>query len=272
MKHLKLSIFFLFLAFFSQTGFGQMTLSFTINDVSCNGGSDGSITVHVDGGVPPYTYTWSTLDVFTTADTFSIISGLPAGTTYWVQVTDSDIPENGAFSPLLTVNEPLPLSIDSENKTDITCNGVNDGTITITASGGNPPYEYSIDGGSNFFANGGNFSGLAGGIYPVVVRDSKNCSTSGSSLTIVDPPGITIASQIPVDISCNGLTDGTITITASGGTPPYQYSIDGGANFLANGGIFTGLSAGDYDIAVRDFNLCAKNGATLTIVEPPLLV
>ncbi len=273
MKHLKLSIFILFLALLSQTGLGQMTLSFTINDVNCNGGSDGSITVHLDGGTPPYTYTWSTLDVFTTSDTFSIISGLPAKNTYWVIVEDSSVPTpDDEYSGFLVVAEPPVLNIDSENKTDITCNGADDGTISITASGGNPPYEYSIDGGSSFFSNGGNFSGLAGGIYPVIVRDSKNCSTIGSSLTIVDPPGITITSQIPADITCNGFTDGTITIAASGGTPPYQYSIDGGANFLANGGIFTGLSAGNYDVVVRDVNLCTKDGATLTIVEPPLLV
>ena len=65
-----------------------MTLSFTIQDVKCNGGSDGSITVHVDGGTPPFTYTWSTLDVFTTTDTFSILSNQTAGA-YWVLVEDA---------------------------------------------------------------------------------------------------------------------------------------------------------------------------------------
>jgi len=249
-----------------------MTLSFSITDVICNGGSDGSITVHVTGGIPPFTYTWSTLDVFTTTDTFSILSGLPASTLYWVQVTDSDSPQNGAYSGFLTITEPPPLVIDAQSSTNISCNGANDGTISISVSGGTPSYEYSIDGGSTFVANGGNFSGLAGGNYPVIVRDSEGCTVSGSTETITDPPGISFLSQNKTDITCNGLTDGTIAIVVSGGVAPYTYSINGGITYQNNGGNYTGLGAGNYDIAVKDINGCSAFGATLTVTEPSLLV
>ncbi len=248
-----------------------MTLSYTIQDVGCNGGSDGSITVHVTGGVPPYTYTWSTLFTETRVDTFSIISGLPAGTTYWVQVTDSDVPQNGAYSNFLTISEPPVLVIDSESSTDITCSGANDGTITILSSGGSLPHEYSTDGGSTFFSNGGNFTGLSPGNYPVVIRDANGCTVTGSTLVITEPPGLIITSETKTDITCFGLTDGTLTITTTGGTPPIMYSINGGTTYVPNGGIFTGLGAGPYDIAVQDDKGCVTLGSTLVINEPGLL-
>jgi len=90
-------------------GAGQMTLGFTTTDVSCNGGSDGSVTVHVTGGIPPYKYTWSTGDTVTKVDTFCVLSGQPAGS-YWVVVDDS-----GASSSVFdtsSISQPTALIID----------------------------------------------------------------------------------------------------------------------------------------------------------------
>lgn len=272
---MKVRFYFLFLIVFLLAifkGAGQMTLSYTTVNVSCNGLSDGSITVHVDGGIPPYTYTWSTLFNETKTDTFSIISGQPAGTLYWVQVTDSDLPQNGAYSGFLVITEPPPLVIDSQSSTDVTCHGDADGTITITVSGGTPPYVYSIDGGITFLSNGGIFTGLGGGSYSIAVKDNNDCLTAGGTELITDPPGILFTSQTATDITCFGLTDGTITIGVSGGVPPYLYSIDGGATFQNNGGSYTGLGAGNYDVAVQDANGCAVLGNTLTIIEPTQLI
>jgi len=105
----------------------------------------------------------------------------------------------------------------------------------------------------------------------VSVRDNNGCVTNGSTLTINEPTLLTIDSETPTDITCNGAADGTITISVSGGTAPYEYSIDGGVTFVSNGGSFTGLSAGKYDVSVRDNNGCVTNGSTPTITDPPIL-
>lgn len=241
-----------------------MTLTFTTTDVSCNGGSDGSIKVTVTGGQPPFIYTWSTTDTITTNERSTTLINKKAGM-YWVVVEDATTDTEFDLDYIL---EPPAIVINSENSTDETCHNANDGTITINASGGNPPYEYSINGGSSFVPNGGNFTNLSAGNYPVVVRDSKGCSVTGSVLTIINPPGLIITAENKTDISCNGLTDGTIGIIASGGVPPYVYSIDGGVSFVSNGGNFTGLAAGSYSVAVRDNDNCSTNGSTITIIEP----
>jgi len=244
-------------------GHAQMTLSFTTTSVSCNGESDGSITVTVSGGESPYIYTWSTTDTITTNEKSSTLINKKAGM-YWVVVEDAT---TATVFDLDFITEPPAIIINSENFTDITCHNANDGTITINASGGTTPYEYSINGGSSFVSNGGNFNNLSAGNYPVVVRDSEGCSVSGSILSITNPPGLIITAEDKTDISCNGLTDGIINIVASGGAPPYMYSIDGGTTFISNGGNFTGLSAGNYSVAIQDAN-CLTHGSTLTIIEP----
>lgn len=264
MKLLFTGIFISIMLSVGLNTYGQMTLSFTTTDVSCNGGSDGSIKVTVTGGQPPFIYTWSTTDTITTSSRSTLLINKNAGM-YWVVVEDATTDTKFGLDYIL---EPPAIVINSESKTDETCHNANDGTITISVSGGNPPYEYSINGGSSFVSNGGNFTNLSAGNYPVVVRDSKGCSVNGSTLTIINPPGLIITAGNKTDISCNGLTDGKISISASGGVPPYIYSIDGGVSFVSNGGDFTGLTAGSYSVVVQDNDNCSTNGPTLTILEP----
>ncbi len=268
MKSYLIVISTILLFSFGQTGFSQMTLSFTTISTTCNGDSDGSITGFVNGGTPPYIFTWSTTDTLTTSNSSTTISNLTAGM-YWLVVEDAN--SNTVFG-FDFVNEPGPLNINSEAFTDISCNNTNDGTISISVSGGTLPYQYSIDNGSTFVSNGGNFTGLSAGNYPIVVRDNNGCTTSGSTITINNPSAIVITSEIKTDISCNGLTDGTISVTASGGSPPYLYSIDGGITYVSNGGNFVGLSAGNYDISVLDSDNCSTNGSTITIIEPTAIL
>ncbi|NOY36681.1 MAG: T9SS type B sorting domain-containing protein, partial [Chlorobi bacterium] len=239
----------------------------TKTDVTCNGGNDGTITIAASGGSPPYRY--SVDGGVTFVINGGVFTGLTAGI-YNVAVADN----NGCTQTgsTLTVSEPTAVSIDAESKTDVACNGGNDGAITISVSGGTPPYRFSIDGGITFVNNGGLFTGLVAGSYDIAVRDNSGCIQNGSTLTIIEPAAISIDSETKTDISCNGLTDGTITITTSGGTPPYEYSVDGGTTYTGNGGLFTGLASGNYDIAVRDTNGCTQNGSTLTITEPPVLL
>lgn len=106
------------------------------------------------------------------------------------------------------------------------------------------------------------------GAYTYYVSEESNgCTGPLSSVDIVINDVPTIDSEVAVDVSGCNITDGTITITASGGTPPYDYSIDGGATFTNTTGIFTGLDVNSYQVVVADAN-CQTVGSLLVISGP----
>jgi gliding motility-associated-like protein len=168
----------------------------------------------------------------------------------------------------LTIAEPAVLSIDSETVTDITCNGANDGTITIVVSGGTTPYEYSVDGGTSYQSNGGSYTGLSAGNYDVSVRDANGCSVNGSTLTILEPSQI-LLSAVVSDVSFNGASDGAIDLTVTGGTTPYSFvwSTVDGSGLVVDDEDQSGLTAGTYNVAVTDANGCNSN-ASYTVNQP----
>ncbi len=239
---------------FNITEPAAIAINGAVSDVSCNGTSDGTINISVSGGTAPYSYLWSH------GPTTEDVTGLAAGS-YSVTITDANAcSKNASFN----VTEPLTITI-AGTTTDVSCNGGANGVIDITVSGGTSPYSYSWSHGPVTE----DVTALNAGSYTVVVTDANTCSNN-MTFNISEPSIITIASTSS-DVNCNGIADGTINITASGGTSPYQYSIDGGISFLANGGNFIGLTQGNYDIAVRDAASCIQFGLTLTISEPPAL-
>ncbi|WP_297793460.1 hypothetical protein, partial [uncultured Eudoraea sp.] len=126
-------------------------------------------------------------------------------------------------------------------------------------SGGTSPFSYSID-GNDFTNTTGSFTGLMAGDYTIYVRDANwneagdtGCETS-VAVTIGEPDAIVLAEPTVTDVTCNGGSDGSVSVSVtSGGTSPFSYSID---NFATSNttGIFTGLTAGNYTITVRDNN------------------
>lgn len=141
----------------------------------------------------------------------------------------------------------------SVSKTDATC-GSATGSIAALASGGTGPLSYSIN-GINFQASG-NFTGLTAGVYTLTVRDANGCGNS-SVITIINSNGPTVTLS-NTDASC-GVANGTITAVGTGGTGPYNYSINNGA--FQSGIIFPGLSAGSYVITVKDATGCINSGS-----------
>ncbi|MFP4060967.1 MAG: SprB repeat-containing protein, partial [Bacteroidales bacterium] len=234
--------------------------------ITCNGADDGTVSASAAGGVTPYSYT---LDQTGANNATGDFSGLSANT-YTVTITDANACPSVTTGDL-PVDEPLQLDADVA-KTDITCFGANDGTITISnPSGGWGTYEYSIDNG-NTWQGDGNFSGLSDGNYDVVIRDAANslCTRALSTETITEP-GELNASVSSSDVDCFGDNTGSISIASpSGGSGNYEYTIDGGINWEASGN-FTGLIAGTYDVRMRDAaeNSCTKIlDASLEITEP----
>ncbi|MGH2552685.1 MAG: gliding motility-associated C-terminal domain-containing protein, partial [Chitinophagaceae bacterium] len=149
--------------------------------------------------------------------------------------------------------------------TDALCNGGATGIITVTQPAiGVPPFQYSLDGviwqASNIF------NGLVAGNYTVYYRESLGCQGS-QPVTVSEPVAMT-SSAATVAAICNGQPNGIITITAGGGIAPYQYSINGGANWQASN-IFT-AGAGNYTIMIRDANNCTIS-QNATVTEPAVL-
>lgn len=131
------------------------------------------------------------------------------------------------------------------------CSGASTGTITVNATGGTPPYLYSIDFGATYQTSNV-FSGLAAGTYTIIVKDAGGC-TFTIRPTISNGSGIT-ATATTTNASCPGSPSGTITVNASSGTAPYTYSANGGAYQTSN--VFTGMIPGLYTISVKDANGC----------------
>ncbi|MFH1320298.1 MAG: T9SS type A sorting domain-containing protein [Bacteroidota bacterium] len=220
----------------------------TSTDVSCNGGFDGSATATATGGATPYTYQWDDPGSQTTQTATGLLAG-----TYNVTVTDNnDCPAVDA----VTINEPAAITISSEVSTNITCNGLFDGTITITANGGTGTLSYSIDGGSTYPNTTGNFSGLSAGSYNVIVRDANLCTQTGSTITLSEPSAIILATA-SVNATC-GNSDGEASVSiVSGGVAPFTYLWDDPASQTTY--TATGLAAGAYTIIVVDFTGCTED-------------
>jgi hypothetical protein len=128
-----------------------------------------------------------------------------------------------------------------------------DGKITVSATGGTGPYDFSVNGGT--YQTGGEFSNLAPGIYSVWVKDANNCTQ------LIDVTLEAANSTLSATFSATGdnqcATDnGSVTITPSGGQSPYQFQID--ALGFGTTNVFTNLKSGQHSVIVKDATDCQK--------------
>jgi hypothetical protein len=215
-------------------------------NVSCNGGSNGTIDLTPAGGTTPYTYLWN--GGVTTQDR----TGLAAGT-YSVTVTDA----NGCTTTTSrTITQPATLTA-SATSTNVNCNAGANGTIDLTVAGGTTAYSYVWSNG----ATTQDLSGLSAGTYSVTVTDANGCSTTASR-TITQPTVLT-ATTASTNALCSGCNNGTAGVTPAGGTPAYTYLWSNGATTQN----VTGLVAGNYSVTVTDANGCIVV-KTITITQP----
>ncbi|MFN5259019.1 MAG: gliding motility-associated C-terminal domain-containing protein [Bacteroidota bacterium] len=238
-------------------------ISLSTGNVGCFGGNNGSINTTISSGTSPFTYGW-TASSFTAST--KDISSLTAKT-YTLIVTDNNSCKDTASS---TVTEPAAaLSLSNSSQTNVLCFGNTTGAVTVSASGGTSPYEYKI--GSGSYSSSATFSTLAAGSYTITAKDANGC-TQTLSVTITQPSAaISVTAVASTNISCNAGTDGTITITATGGSTK-KYSIDNGSTFQSSN-VFTGLAAGTYTIVVSDNNNCSGSfasgvSASVTLTQP----
>ncbi len=231
----------------------------TATPPSCNGAANGSITINTLNGSAPYTFT---LNPGSISQASNVFTNLAAGN-YTISYTDGA----GCVSAVIPVTVPAgPSLTTTAAATNVLCNGGATGSITVTQpAAGTPPYEYSIDGGANWQTST-IFNGLAANTYTILFRESNGCQ--GQVTATVGQPSALAASLAITPVVCNGQSNGIITVNASGGTAPYQYSIDGGANWQTSN-TFT-VAAGGYTILIRDNNLCTVS-QNANVTEPPAL-
>lgn len=156
------------------------------------------------------------------------------------------------------------------SQTNVDCNGNTTGSVTVTASSGNAPYSYSIN-GTDFSNTSGTFSSLAAGNYTITVKDANGC-TATVPVTITQPTSLSGSISSQTNVYCNGNSNGSVTVAGSGGTKPYFYYKYGtdGLTYYTTSGIFNSLAAGNYTITVRDANGCTAP-IPVTITQPSLL-
>ena len=168
----------------------------------------------------------------------------------------------------ITMTEPsTAVSVSLLTKNNVTCFGANNGGITVTGTGGVGALSYSKNGTT--FQLSPTFSSLASGSYVITVKDANGCTASTSTITISTPTALSISSITKTNPGCFGTSTGSLQVASSGGTTPYQYSIDGVNYFSAS--TFGSLASGSYIITVRDANSCSVSSSVQVLTDPVAL-
>ncbi len=257
----------------------QNLIEANVSNISCGGLNDGSITLTNTQGSAD-TYSWSTIDGTGLISSNENQTGLSGGT-YDVTITNS---YGCSVSRSVTLTEPTEListiGISSFNGgVNISCNGLSDGAIDLNVTGGTPDYSYvwSTTNGSGLSPLLKDQNGLSAGTYLITVTDSTGCFVT-DSITLVEPDFLTVSSSLSIfpstdNISCYGLSDGSINLNISGGTPDYSYNweTNNGSGLNSTNEDQSGISAGTYSVLVEDTNGCSAS-MTFIMTEPTLLI
>lgn len=231
-----------------------MTITETVIDVNCS--ITGQACISIVGGATPYTQIWNDGNAQTGVCATNLVSN-----TYQVDVTDANncTQSLSVFVDDLTPN--ITISVDSSN---ITCNGLSDGSVTLSI---NSPETYTVDWTStnSFTGSGDVISNLTQGTYSYVFTDANGCVLQ-SDIELTEPTALT--TTVTTDsVSCSLLCDGVIYASTSGGTSPYQFSLD---NATWGNAPFIDQCTGSYTVYVIDDNNCTQNSpvTVFSILSP----
>ena len=232
--------------------YSPVTAITVVQNVSCNGGNNGQLSIAASNGLVPYAYSWKKNGSNISIGTQSYIVGLEADI-YRVVVTDN---RGCQDSSTAEITEPTQLSL-SNTKQDPQCYGDN-GSITITAGGGTPPYVYSFNNGVTYQSS--NTKSLPFGQYTLRVKDSKDCEvTSATAVTLTQATAIA-ATITSTPTSCYESQDGQLVVAASGGTPSTSgYSYQWNDPNLQTNATATGLAAGTFQVTIYDAVGCSRS-------------
>ncbi len=247
------------------TVYPAITINVTPVSETCTGDGNGSLTFSTVNGVAPFTYTLSGTSSANNSN--GVFNNLASGN-YTIDIVDA----NGCTAQLSTTLAPGPPCcgmVLTTSHTDNSCFGECSGIASLDTTGttGPAPIQWFDPSGTSIpGANTLSINGLCAGVYTVEVADPL--CTLTETVTISDPAELTIT-EFSTDLKCFQDASGEISITANGGTSPYEYSLDNGASFVSTS-VFSNLSADLYNIVVKDDNNCSKN-IQVTLGEPSIM-
>lgn len=243
----------------------QFTIQPSFTQPTC-GQSNGSASVTISNGSGNYTYNWSS------GSTTASAGGLGAGT---VRVTVTDNGQGCSKDTSVVLSSNSTLSLNTANITNPTCAG-NDGSFSVTLSGGSAPYDIQIDTGNGNInitspiAGSQNITGLNAGSITISVTDAQSC-TANASVNLVAPSNccqFTFTSAV-VSPNC-GVSDGSISVTVQNGSGNYSYQWSNASTASS----ISGISAGNYSVTITDngFSNCTKDSTfTLSNANAPVV-
>jgi gliding motility-associated-like protein len=229
-------------------------------DVLCYGQNNGSVTVTVYDGLPPYSYQWSDQGTPTLLNTRT---GMAPGI-YYLLVSDAATPTPHTAPASVEIVGPandLHLVLYPQN---LRCYQDNSGVIDLSVTGGTYPYQYSWSNGYT----GEDLLDVASGLYTVTVTDGNNCTAIGNETTLTEPPLLALDIEITNAILCHGDNDASLTANASGGNGSISYLWDDPGTQVTKTAYE--LSAGNYKVIITDENGCTKTSSIL-LPEPDSL-
>nr|WP_299071597.1 T9SS type B sorting domain-containing protein [uncultured Allomuricauda sp.] len=248
--------------------------------INCTGEASATIIANAFGGLGNYSY-----ELFTDAGLTNSVAGpqttgefnaLVAGS-YYVHVTSMDCE---ATSTVITIIDPIPLQIDRQESTDVTCAGLDDGTITVEVSGGTGEILYAITPNLNQFDSVNTFEDLSPGIYDVIAQDRNGCFET-FQFEILQPEPLQIQAINIMHEVCFNSEDGSFELDIVGGTAPYSSSLNSNldTDFVPDQVLFQNLPAGTHVVFVRDAQGCDTNliveinpGVNLAATVTPIYV
>lgn len=238
----------------------------TVNNVLCNGGTNGSVVIQTSGGTGTVQYAISpNLNQFFNTGTFNNL----APGNYNIIVQD----QNGCFILLdVDIIEPAPLVAEVANVVQNLCLGDNDGSFDVVVSGGTAPYSTSLNNQdpSAFVEGQLSFSGLVGGTdYFIFVKDANGCETI--AYVFLNAP-VEVIPTVDIVYNCTGNIPGntvTVSVNASA-VGNVQYALDGGTYQPSN--LFQNVPAGNHTISVQHTNGCIKTADFIINANQPLAV
>ncbi len=227
---------------------GTLSVAPAQTNVNCFGNTTGTATVTASGGTSAYTYSWTGSPPI--GQGTNSVSGLSAGT-YTCTTNDS---KGCVVNHVFTISQPASALSTAPSQTNLSCNGVCNGTATASSSGGTAPYTYSWTGNPGTTSV---ISSLCSGNYTCTVTDSKGCTFTSAPYTITQPALLTLSVSGTTQSACSGST-GTASVTTGGGNPAYTYvwtPAPGSGQGTATAG---GLAPGTYSVTVHDANGCSQ--------------
>ncbi len=233
----------------------SVTSTTSKTDATCFGTATGSITVTPTYGVTPFTYRIGTVAGYVSTNTFN---NLKAGK-YTVSILDA----NGCagITSQVTITQPVAVT-GTFTKTNVTtCYGGNNGTITVTPTTGFAPYTFKL-GTTGSYAASNVFNNLKAGTYTVYIQDANSCV--GKIVVTITQPTKLSATFTKTDETCPNAKNGSVTVSPTGGTPPYSYRFGGSGAFTPTN-TFSNLKAGSYRIYVNDAINCSGYSILTTV-------